>query len=315
MNDVSCSAPGKLFLGGEYAVLQGAEAVVTAVDRRIIAMTCREVSYTSPIVVAVRQQMAHLLESEPETARDIPLVEVISTGFRIRREKIGLGSSAAVAAAVSGALFEWSGKKISEHRSQILDLAIQAHRDVQGGRGSGADVAAAVHGGTLIFTMDGVPEAIDISGVEIVAVWSGRAASTTQLIGKINDFAERDARTHRACFDELEAGAARLAEAYRSARPKSIIAETGNYRESMNRLGQASGAPIVASEHDLVTTLARDLGGAAKPSGAGGGDVAIAVFEDPEAARRLRSRCRSHGLIPLDTNLSAPGLYRESQRE
>ena len=173
-------------------------------------------------------------------------------------------------------------------------------------------MAAAVHGGTLIFTMDDVSEAIDIGCVEIVAVWSGRAASTTQLIGKIQDFAGRDAKAHRACFDELGAGAARLAEAYRTAKPELIIAETGNYGESMNRLGQASGAPIVASEHDLVATLARDLGGSAKPSGAGGGDVAIAVFEDPEAAKRLRSRCRGHGLVPLDLKLSAPGLRPES---
>ncbi len=313
MNEFSCSAPGKLFLGGEYAVLQGAEAVVTAVDRRTVAKTSRDVSYTSPIVSAVREHMAHVPGSDRDTAQDIPLLEVSSTGFKIRREKIGLGSSAAVAAAASGTLFEWSGMKISDHRSRILDLAIQAHRDVQEGRGSGADVAAAVQGGTLIFTMGKAPEAIDISGVEIVAVWSGRAASTTELIGKINDFARRDANAHRACFDELCAGAARLAEAYRAARPERIIAETLSYGESMNRLGQASGAPIVAAEHDLVTTLARDLGGAAKPSGAGGGDVAIAIFEDPAAARQLRSRCRSHGLIPLDIKLSAPGLRRESQ--
>jgi len=315
MKDVVCSAPGKLFLGGEYAVLQGAKAVVTAVNRRIVAMTSPDVRYTSPIVAAVREHMGHVLDSDSDTVQNIPLLEVSSTGFRIRREKIGLGSSAAVAASASGTLFEWSGKKIADHRSEILDLAIKAHSEVQGGRGSGADVAAAVHGGTIIFAMGGVPEMIDTSGVEIVAVWSGRAASTTELIGKISDFARRDANAHRACFDELGAGAARLAEAYREAVPKRIISETLSYGESMNRLGRASGASIFTSEHDLVKTLARDLGGAAKPSGAGGGDVAIAVFEDPEAAKRLRSRCRSHGLIPLDIKLSAPGLRRESQRE
>ena len=40
----------------------------------------------------------------------------------------------------------------------------------------------------------------------------------------------------------------------------------------------------------------RELGGAAKPSGAGGGDVGVAFFSDPEAAQRFRDARRRHDL-------------------
>ena len=49
-------------------------------------------------------------------------------------------------------------------------------------------------------------------------------------------------------------------------------------------LGQAAGLPIVTPPFARAAALARELGGAAKPSGAGGGDVGVAFFTDQEAA-------------------------------
>jgi phosphomevalonate kinase len=52
--------------------------------------------------------------------------------------------------------------------------------------------------------------------------------------------------------------------------------------------------------------LAAELGGAAKPSGAGGGDCAIALFEHPDVAADFRQRCAAAGTPPIEVNL-APG--------
>jgi phosphomevalonate kinase len=55
--------------------------------------------------------------------------------------------------------------------------------------------------------------------------------------------------------------------------------------------------------------LARSLGGAAKPSGAGGGDLGLAFFSDPRAADTFTARC-PQGLLVLDLQLGATGAYR-----
>ncbi|MCP4601529.1 MAG: hypothetical protein GY847_13625 [Proteobacteria bacterium] len=312
MSAIRCSAPGKLFLGGEYAVLSGAEAVVTAVNRRAIGKPVHKPSGNSPVLVEARQRFADFLSRERGAPQEIVSIRVDSPNFKIRHKKIGLGSSAAVSATACGVFFEWAGLPIVEHRSQILDMATSAHSASQGGRGSGADVATSVLGGTIIFSIDGRQESIDLSGIELVAVWSGRTASTTVLVEQIEAFSRRDPEVHRACFEELHQGAADLAQAYRTGEPSQIITWTERYGESMNRLGQTSGAPIATSEHQLIAHLAHSLGGASKPSGAGGGDVAVAVFQEPEAANRFRSQVLRHGFTPLDIKLGAQGLRRDN---
>ncbi len=61
---------------------------------------------------------------------------------------------------------------------------------------------------------------------------------------------------------------------------------------------------------DAAAALARALGGAAKPSGAGGGDVGIAFFSDPDAAQRFRTGADRHGFRILSINTGARGLWR-----
>ena len=308
MNAMVCSAPGKLFLGGEYAVLRGAEAVVTAVDRRVVAVSTSREEHLSPVLKVVREHVVRQLQHTSRGPVDLPPIQVRSRDFQIGGKKIGLGSSAAVSAAATGLLFELAGLPIADNRRDILELAIAAHRAAQGGRGSGADVAAAVQGGTLIFRMDGKLEPVDTHGMQLVPVWSGQSASTKELISKIDLFRGRDPSGHRACFAELRQLADRLAQAFRSENTADIIEATALYGQGMDRLGRASGAPIVTKKHALIANLAHSLGGSAKPSGAGGGDAAVAVFESLDAARKFRTLCYRYELIPLELQTGAQGL-------
>ena len=86
---------------------------------------------------------------------------------------------------------------------------------------------------------------------------------------------------------------------------------TGEYGRAMNRLGQEAGAPIVTQEHERVMTIAAEMGGAAKPSGAGGGDCAVAVFAQHQDAALFESRCAKEGLRILDLRLHVEGLRAE----
>jgi phosphomevalonate kinase len=53
-------------------------------------------------------------------------------------------------------------------------------------------------------------------------------------------------------------------------------------------------------------SLAAAHGGAAKPSGAGGGDCAVAFFPDSVSQNLFESRCAAEGLVPIAV-LPAPG--------
>ncbi len=309
MNDLTVSAPGKILLGGEYAVLVGAEAVVTAVNRRAVARYCSSCPKdTSAIVQSVMQTTDTYLRRRGATMNPNTWVTVQSAGFRLGKLKLGLGSSAAVAAAAVGAVFEAGGLPIATCREEILAVAQAAHRSAQKGKGSGADVASAVMGGTILYAMSGPPEPVSLTGLHLAVVFSGRSVSTEEMIGHITAFQKRDAEGYAKRMAELTASAADLASAYRNGLPREVIRASSAYAESMDRLGRAARVSIVTKEHRCAMTLAEKLGGAAKPSGAGGGAIAVALFDTEEALSEFRIQCIRHELIPLDIEGGAVGL-------
>lgn len=306
----SASAPGKLFLSGEYAVLEGAPAVVTAVDRRVTAWVAGSTPRPSPVIDAVARAVGRFLVHSNRPEPGLPPVRADSSAFSHTRRKLGLGSSAAVAAAVCGTLFEWAGLPIDDHRDRILDLARAAHAEAQSGQGSGADVAVSVVGGTIAYTMDEVPEPISLAGVSPVFVWTGKSASTTELLDRIRQLEAENPTGYRTRIDPLIELAQELADAHRAGQVGSIVELTARYGSTMAELGRAAGAPIVGPTHERIAELAAACGGAAKPSGAGGGDATLAVFPDPGSARSFRDRCTSAGLEILDVQPGEPGLAR-----
>ncbi|MBM4364466.1 MAG: phosphomevalonate kinase, partial [Deltaproteobacteria bacterium] len=75
-------APGKLVLSGAYAVLEGAPAIVTAVDRWVTADTGRPADRLTPEVsAALAGRTAPWFDAGP---------------LRDGEQKLGLGSSAAI---------------------------------------------------------------------------------------------------------------------------------------------------------------------------------------------------------------------------
>jgi phosphomevalonate kinase len=80
----------------------------------------------------------------------------------------------------------------------------------------------------------------------------------------------------------------------------------------MGALGRAAGVSIVTEELQKIAHLADNHGGAAKPSGAGGGDVAIAFFINNNDALSFDAACRAEALDLLDLGLGAPGVRPET---
>jgi len=308
------TAPGKLVLLGEYAVLEGFPAIVAAVNRRASGQFVPGRSPESPLVdVAVRAAKEALGPNRSALPRGSVLVD--TARFSPGGTKLGIGSSAATAAVTVGAVLEMAGLAVADSTDLIFDLASAAHREAQGGLGSGADVAAAVYGGVLHYTRAAHgPASIrrlpPLAGVEMVVFSTGTPSSTVDCLQAVAAFAARSPETHRQLLPPIAEAVTRFEAALFAREAAELFAAVSAAHVGMEMLGQAAGVPIVTPVLAHAAVVASEVGGAAKPSGAGGGDVGIAFLPDPEAADEFRARARHLGLDILDLFVDPTGVAR-----
>lgn len=323
---IAASAPGKLMISGEYAVLQGAVAVVASVDVRAYARwSARPVSGSPPAIGGSPQSP----QSYPEAVLTRRLAEeavgavqaelsIDATDLRKSGRKLGLGSSAAASAAAAGAVLASNGHDLNDPAVQrrAFELAWAGHKAIAP-EGSGADVAAASLGGFVRFRLENgqVAEAERMSWpaqVSTRVVWTGKEARTSEFVRAVRAYEARDAAGYGAIRDALHEQAARFADAIQGVNGAEIVAAAGAYGRSMGLLGNAAGVSIVTHELQQIATLAACHGGSAKPSGAGGGDVAVAFFANENDALAFDAACRSEALDLLNLGLGAPGVRPEN---
>lgn len=312
MYGISVSAPGKLFLSGEYAVLEGAEAVVVSVGRRVWARPVRKNIPQSLLIRDVKREVGRFLSARSgSNVGQLPNVDIDSTGFSTATHKLGIGSSAAVAASAVGVLFEWAGLPVNEYRESVCEVATNAHRAYQNGKGSGADVATSVYGGTIIFSKSSSVFQSRAEGVRKVFVWTGKPASTISLVEEVKILKERSPEQYASVMNPLVALAAELAEGYRAGDVDRLLLLTDAYEYAMDALGDAAGVCIVTPEMKQIAEVAKKCNGASKPSGAGGGDAVVALFRTDSDASDFVTRIQGSALEILDFNTHVPGVRRE----
>lgn len=316
---ITVSAPGKLMIAGEYAVLDGAEAIVAAVGRRAFASLVARPSEaggnnTSTLPM---EALATRMIAESRVGAQAGDIVIDTSQLRANKDgsvqKLGLGSSAAAAAAVAGAVYAAAGRDISDPavRKELLEVALDGHRSIAPD-GSGADVAASVLGGFVRFRRLGKSvetHALDWpSVVPLVVVWTGRAVRTSDMLSAVVALSKRDPDKHRACMAALGRESEQLVSSVISGDVSGVIDGLDSYGTAMGLLGAAAGIPILDETTHDIRVLARSCGGAAKPSGAGGGDVVVAGFRGVNEAATFRSGCTAKGFEVLSLDL---GVYGE----
>lgn len=304
------SAPGKAFLIGEYAVLEGVPAIVTATSVRAVAHVCDGLDRTAPSDLSLA---AHAVARERLAPADVGEVPSVETGpFYRGPRKLGFGSSAAVAAAVVGWHLADSGHDLDD-RALALELATAAHQRVQGG-GSGGDVAAAVLGGTLRFIRERPPEPIaHPSWLHVGFVDVGAPAVTSSLVARVRAAAARDHLAYRRAIDELAAASERFAVGLGAAARLGLATlreAVARHLDGLAQLAAISQAEILTPSIHAVCRLAERLGLAAKPTGAGGGDLVVVFAASQGALDGFGIELeREHGHVLLGKiGVAAPGL-------
>jgi phosphomevalonate kinase len=74
------------------------------------------------------------------------------------------------------------------------------------------------------------------------------------------------------------------------------------------RLGEETGLPLVTPELAALVRAANQIGVAAKPSGAGGGDCGIALASSPAQAAAVRAAWQAVGVLPLPIAIAEQGV-------
>lgn len=304
-------APGKLVLSGAYSVLEGAPALVAAVDRYAVADASRPADFLAAEVRAAISA-GYLREAPWFDASALRAPSLSSPGDASSppagaTRKLGLGSSAAILVASLAA----SAPDADPLPLDVLfEQALAAHRAAQGG-GSGVDVAASVFGGVLACRVapDGrlSAEAHPLPEGTVVEVFSSAvAAETRSLLADVRAFRTRDPSAYKTLLDRASSAAAL---ALTASSPTELARAIALQARALGELGSLAGALIVPPEIETLAALAEREGATVSPSGAGGGDVSIFIGPAP-ASGALVSEAAKLGLERLDIRVGAPGVHR-----
>ncbi len=319
---VKVSAPGKLMLFGEHAVVYGKPCIATAVDQRIKVTVepkrNKNLKINAPQVNLVDYvEKIDNLGSEKALAgsRFVSLAVKnffdfynVSFGLKVTTEsdfssKFGFGSSSAVTVATIKALTQFIKGKADKR--QIFNLSYKTVLDVQG-VGSGFDVASAVWGGTIYFVKGGRKiETISHSSPPFVVGYTGIKADTPTLVKQVFDFY----RKNKKLTDNIFNSVAGIVEEGRKALVKGDFKKLGMLMNENQLLLQGIG--VSSPELDKLIKASK-LAGAygAKLSGAGGGDCMIAVV-DPKMRLPVERAIEREGGVVLQVKTQAEGVRSE----
>jgi len=216
-------------------------------------------------------------------------------------------------------MFETAGRSIEGIRHEIFVIAEAARRAGLGGVGSGADVAAAVYGGFIKFVQPvegspGIEPIVVPASLRLVVFWTGESADRRELVESVRSYARLAPASYRMLMGSLRSTAERFVNELGADRATGAVVAAGLYGRQLAELGKAAGVKTVTPVFERAAALARELGGDAKPSGAGGGNIGVALFATPEAAALFARACQP-ALSVLDVSLARSGVYRRSGEE
>ncbi|EMA07766.1 mevalonate kinase [Haloarcula vallismortis] len=305
---VTSSAPGKVYLFGEHAVVYGEPAVPCAIERRV-HVTATEIDEGLRIHANDLQLDGFTVEysGDGESHPDVDVAESLveagmgyvneavaqardaadapGAGFEISVEGdiplgAGLGSSAALVVAAIDAATRELGVGLSA--SEIADRAYQVEHAVQDGQASRADTFCSAMGGAVRVEGDDCRRLDGIDTLPFVIGYDGGAGDTGELVAGVRDLRGRydfAADTVTAIGDIVREG-------------ESVLV-TGDY-ERLGELmdfnhGLLSALGVSSRSLDSMVWAARDADAhGAKLTGAGGGGCIVALDETDDALTALK---------------------------
>lgn len=317
---VRVSSPGKLLISGDYAVLYGASAISVAVNRRACCdLSVKDegtwkfrslppfwdehvslaalVSRKSPDVLASSVQWFSRQYTLPEHVA----IQMDTSGFFSDGNKLGLGSSAGVLVSLYAAIATCLGHTMS---TQDLFEIYRASRN----NGSGVDVLTSYYGGIIKFEQQTAQSVELPKGLYFDFYAVGYSTNTTTMVERF-----------RQKFDKLPVS---LQQRFISTACKvsASISNATNFFYALEQfievyreLATESKMSIWSELHESMFELASKVGALYKPSGAGDGDIGVAVSTDPQCLAQLRRSASNLPVTSLDLQRDSNGVRVEEK--
>ncbi|WP_174589968.1 mevalonate kinase [Methanocella conradii] len=281
-----CSAPGKVFLFGEHAVVYGKRAIACAIDLRTevevsrggngihIHSAFKDDPDKNPYIKMAIKKVQQYVDIKNLSVRVSSTIPIAS----------GLGSSAAVTVATIGALNEEF--QVGLKKEEIALMAYQTEIEVQGAA-SPTDTFVSTMGGTVI-----VPDRKVLPPIScgIVVGHTGISKSTARMVARVRALKEKYPDVIGGIMDSIGCI---------SVRGEDLI-KKNDYRsigELMNvNQGLLDALGITIPELSLQIHAARQHGAyGAKVTGAGGGGCMVAICDEKKCKEIATAIGRSYG--------------------
>ena len=295
---VLASAPGKVILCGEHAVVFSEPAIVMAINKR--AFVSAELRSDNAVYISstdlnlsgcfTEETFKSEVKESEAAAKLRPIWVAVKKTLELSNKNlgvnvfvhsvippsIGLGSSAAVAVATVAAVGRATGIRVS--KKEICSVAHEAEKVVHG-QPSGIDTSISTYGGVIAFRRDeGFVPLKTHTRISIIIGNTKIERSTGDLVRHVRKLRELYPNVINPLIHAIGHVSVMAAEALR----KGNLSQLGNLMNINHGLLVAIG---VSNENlDRLVAVAREAGAlGAKLTGAGGGGCMIALTTSGKA--------------------------------
>ncbi len=316
-NEIQVSIPGKIVISGEYAVLDGAPAIVSTLKQKVnITIQKSDKNhniYTTSVLQGVfpftMDDDANVLWLEadpgvfglllqhafkilkPKLKENLWIAVDSSEFFRTTKDgtaiKLGIGSSAAVSVGITQALSQYQAIRSSPEN--LLTQANSIHQGLQGKQGSGIDVACCfADQGVIECTKDSVKNHTWSilnwpNGLHLKALTTSQYGSTNRLVANYQRASNLYPKEFKSALDQFLDITQSLSNAWKSEDVDLIIDLLRAYDVHIKKLDKIGGIGIYTQVHADIQNIASTHNVFYKPSGAGGGDIGLAFSSSLDA--------------------------------
>lgn len=282
------SAPGKVFLFGEHAVVYGKPGIAMAIRPRVyvtVRHSKRPLSVSSPYIQSCFTDMG--VSGSVYINSQIP-------------SSSGLGSSAAVTVATLCAINDEF--QLEKTREEIADMAFAIEKKVQKGRASPTDTTVSSYGGIVLITGTSRRRLPPVN-LHIVIGDTLVSHNTSQMVEQVAEMKKKHPEIVNPVLDAIEG--VTMSAIHHLNNQK----ELGRYMDMNHSLLDALGVGHPAlSRLVLSARMAGAFG--AKLTGAGGGGCMIATC--PKALKhRVAKAIEGHNARAIVTGIDTEGARKE----
>ncbi len=320
VNTTEFSAPGKIILFGEHAVVYGYPAIATAIDLRAKSSVLDSSKQISTISIPDLFQKKQFELNQTPLPQELTalkfIVDSILRNFELKKNfdikiasqipsSVGLGSSAAVSVAMVASLSSFFGKSLN--LEEINKLAHESEKIIHSFP-SGIDTTISTYGGGIYYENGVIRELpFRISSAYVVIINSLIKRNTKDIVEKVKKKYEEKQNSIKEIFNNIH--------------EIVIDAEKALIDENLPEIGKLmslnhNSLKDLDVSHEVLDKIVNvlDKNGAlgSKLTGAGGGGCVISLFDDFTKAKDAIKIMKEKNLQAFLSTFTTDGVRNES---